>query len=224
MLAVLVFRASSFGASNMMLRDLCSASLCCAVLAGCGPGRRAAAPSPAGVVPGTYAMEICRGPCHGQAGDTVLVRGHLVIEAAEYPLSELPPVARKHLEHDIFMRVRDDSVLDPNACFELTRVREVHSYAGANRVGLTRGEPSRGDSVGVDLFHSPDAGYYVILQSVRGELRGRGHSWGVGDARVDVPQDSVYARRIGPPDRSLCVRAAEVEAAAREARQTPPRP
>jgi hypothetical protein len=208
----------------MMLRDLCSASLCCAVLAGCGSGRRAVAPSPASVVPGTYAMEICSGPCQGQAGDTVLARGHLVIEAAEYPLSELPLVARKYLEDDIFMRVRDDSIRDPNACFELTMVRRSGSYAGANRVGLTRAEPAGGDSVGVDLFHSPDAGYYVILQSVRGELRGRGRSWGVGDGRVDVPQDSVYARRIGRPDRALCIRAAEVEAAAREARRTPPRP
>jgi hypothetical protein len=31
----------------------------------------------------------------------------------------------------------------------------------------------------------------------------------VGDAAVSVPDDSVVARRIGRPDRGLCVRAAE---------------
>jgi hypothetical protein len=199
----------------MMFRELCSASLCCAVLAGCGSGRRAAAPSPAGVIPGTYAIEICRGPCHGQAGDTVLTRGHLVIEAAAYPLSELPPVARKHLDHEFmeFMLMGDDSVLDPNACFVLTRVRESHLEG----VSLTRVKPVRGDTVHVDLHRSPDSGYFAVLHAAAGELRGWGRFWEVPRVTAPAPPDSVRARRIGRPDRGLCIRAAEIEAAAREA-------
>jgi hypothetical protein len=171
------------------------------------------------MLPGTYSIEICRGPCGGAAADSVLARGHLVLEA-EYPLSEVPQPARGYLEDDIYMRVRDDSILDPNACFVFTRVRESGGYAGLARVGVTRAELHGGDTLAVDLFHSPDAGYYAILQIKRGELRGRGHSWGFGITGGE-PVDSIRARRIGPPDRSLCIRAAEVEA---EALRHPPRP
>jgi len=76
----------------------------------------------------------------------------------------------------------------------------------------------------VALYQSPDAMYYAILRPGGEELRGRGHSYGHGAAAVSGPQDSVLARRIGPPDRSICIRAAEAEAAALEARRTPPRP
>jgi hypothetical protein len=167
-------------------------------------------------------MEICRGPCHGQAGDSVLVTGHLVIEAAEYPLSELPPVARKYLddEYSEFMRMGDDSVLDPNACFVLTRVRTGHLQG----VGLTRVKPVRGDSVSVDLQRSPDSGYFAVLHAAAGELRGWGRFWSVPRETGPASPDSVRARRIGRPDRSLCIRAAEIEAASWEAQRTPSRP
>ncbi|MFL5538424.1 MAG: hypothetical protein ACJ8J0_05500 [Longimicrobiaceae bacterium] len=205
----------------MTLRFSCA---CCVVLAGCGPIAPAAAPSPAGVAPGTYAMEICRGPCHGRAGDSVLVRGHLVIEAAEYPLSELPPVARKYLEErdDLMLMGDDDSVLDPNACFVLTQARVGYRYG----VGLTRANAVRGDTVKVDLYRSPDSGYFVVLRAAAGELRGWGRGWSYPpvDSPGAVPLDSVRARRIGRPDRALCIRAAEIEAAAWEAQRTPSRP
>lgn len=205
----------------MMLR-YSLARACCVVLAGCRPIPPAAAPSPVGVVPGTYAMEICRGPCHGRAGDSVLVRGHLVIEAAAYPLSELPSVARKYLELDDSMLMGDDSVLDPNACFVLTRVREGYVYG----VSLTRVEPVGGDTVRVNLDRSPDSGYFVVLRAAAGELRGWGRGWSYPpvDSPGAVSLDSVRARRIGLPDRARCIRAAEIEAAAWEAQRTPARP
>lgn len=189
----------------MMLRFSCA---CCVVLAGCGPARQIAAPSPAGVAPGTYAMEICRGSCHAGVEDSVLVRGHLVIEAAAYPPSELPPVARKYFERDELMLMGDDSVLDPNACFVLTRVRGY-----LEGVGLTRVEPAGGDTVRVDLYRSPDSGYFMVLRAAAGELRGWGKGWS-HPAVEAASLDSVRARRIGPPDRALCIRAAEEAAAA----------
>jgi hypothetical protein len=170
-------------------------------------------------------MEICRGPCHRRAGDSVLVRGHLVIEAAEYPLSELPPVARKYLEErdDLILADSEDgSLRDPNACFVLTQARVGYRYG----VGLTRVEPARGDLVGLDLYRSPDSGYFVVLSAAAGELRGWGRGWSYPPEGPPgaVVLDSVRARRIGRPDRALCIRAAEIEAATWEAQRTPSRP
>lgn len=170
------------------------------------------APGPVDLA-GTYAVTICRGPCRGLADDSVVGRGHLVMEATYLP-SELPAAARRVLEGEEFLRMGDDDrVLDPNACFVFERIRSG-SYAGIVGVGFTRADVGPGDTVGVDLFHTPDAGYYVILHRAGTDLRGRGHSWGVGAAAIDVPQDSVVARRVGPPDRAVCVRAAEAAVAA----------
>lgn len=219
MLAVLVSRFFDFGEALMIPLRVVLACACCVVLAGCGLGRQAAAPSPAGVVPGTYAIEICRGPCHGRAADSVLSRGHLVIEAAAYPLSELPPVARRYLERDKLMLMVKDSVPAPNACFVLTQGHRAYRYG----VSLTRAEPAGGDSMRVDLHRSPHSGYFVMLRAAAGGLGGWGRGWSYPP--VDAGSlDSVRARRIGGPDRALCIRAAEIEAAAWEAQRQPPRP
>lgn len=194
----------------------------CGVLATCALTPRPAASTRDALPTGTYRIDICRGGCRDLATDTVLARGHLVIEASAYSPAELPQPARKYLEDDIYMRVLDEELLDPNACFALTRVTDAHSYAGSEQVGITLAAREKGDSVIVDLFHSPDAGYYVVLAAAGGELRGRGQSWGAGDAAF--PADSVRARRIGPPDRGLCIRAAEAAAAERAAPRAPSRP
>src|SRR5205823_287226 len=102
----------------------------------------------------------------------------------------------------------------PNACFVLSRLQSgIHTHAGVEPVGLTLLQPRGADSLQVVLFQSPDAGYYAVLRASPGELHGRGASWGVADAAVSVPDDSVYARRIGPPQRSRCIDAANAAAA-----------
>lgn len=191
----------------------------CVFTAGCALGREARIPASAASLAGTYRIEICSGPCTGGPGDSVVARGHLVVERRAYPVSSLPPRARALAEREVFLRVRvPDEVVDPNACFAFERrprqAGEIDSFAEALGVGFTLAALRR-DSLLVGLYHSPDAGYYAVLGRAGDELRGRAHYWGVGDAADESPDDGVGARRIGPPDRGLCIRAAEAEAAPR---------
>lgn len=183
-------------------------------LGSCGMATRHAPDQSATGTAGTYEVRICRGPCDQGRPDSSMVTGTLVLEATRYPLSELPASVVSHLEKHDFILTVIDSDRSPNACFVLNRVRQPRTYAGLTKNGVTTWEA---DSVGTyrfPLYHSPDAGYVVHVTVDGGELRGRGRSWGVGDARVDLPMDSIYGRRVGPPDRGICVRALEAEVTA----------
>jgi hypothetical protein len=202
----------------MTLRSLFAASLLCWGLTACGLNRGRGASATPQIVPGTYRIEICRGPC---AADAVLARGYLVLERESYSASELPDTIREYFETRTSVLLRTIRGR-PNACFVLTRLRTgTGSYGGLTPVGLTLAEV-HGDSLGIMLYRSPDASYHALLHVLGGELRGRGISSGAGDAAVTSPDDSVHARRIGAPQRSRCVQAAEVEAAALRARMTRP--
>lgn len=87
-------------------------------------------------------------------------------------------------------------------------------------MSVTRWETDGSGTITLPLYHSPDAGYIATL-SVRGsELHGRGESWGSGTGDGPIPPDSIVGRRIGPPDRGICIREAEARAAARNRQQT----
>jgi hypothetical protein len=189
-------------------------------LGACAVNRNRAPPSIQSEARGTYGIDICRGPC-GAGSQAVLARGFLILEREPYPVSELPDSLREYFQGRTSVLLRSAGGR-PNACFVLTRLRsDAGSYAGITPVGLTRAE-LHGDTLAVTLFQSPDASYLVLLQPHGRELRGRGISSGHGDAAVSSPDDSVRARRLGAPDRSRCLRAAEVEAAALKARTTRP--
>ena len=143
-----------------------------------------------------------------------MVRGHLVLENEPYSLADVPEPARSELERRASILIRMQAEGRPNACFALVRAEGAETYAGLGRVGLTRW--AQEDSiVRVPLYGSPDAGYLARL-SVQGDrLRGSGRSRGTFPGAVDTPPDSIIGRRVGPPDRSLCIRAAEAEAARR---------
>src|SRR4051812_2213726 len=95
----------------------CAAIAFCA-LAACTLTHPPRIAAPDASVAGTYRVEICRGPCTGRPGDSVLARGHVVVERKGYPLSSLPPRARALAESEVFLRVRvPDEIVDPNACF-----------------------------------------------------------------------------------------------------------
>jgi hypothetical protein len=141
-----------------------------------------------------------------------MVRGHLILEAERYPFSDVPEPARSYLERHEFILVVIDAGRAPIACFVLDKSRGARTYGGITRVGVTKWVPDTVATVRLPLFHSPDAGYVATL-SIRGrELAGRGRSWGHGTGDGPIPPDSIIGRRIGPPDRSLCIRAAEAEA------------
>jgi len=76
--------------------------------------------------------------------------------------------------------------------------------------GLTRWRRSdEGGGFTIELYHSVDARYLATLEAHGRELHGRGESQGGRDPTEPVaPVDSIYARRIGPVDRSVCLRAA----------------
>ena len=198
---------------------------CCLASGGCFHHLPPHAGNGTALRPGTYALEICRGSCRGSPSDSVLAKGRLVIEEKTFTIADLPPGVRDYIVLATDLLTGPARDLDPNACFELKRTRaDLPTYAGTEPVGFTVVEHHRQDSVRVALFRSPDASYYAVLAVAGVELRGRGRSSGIGDAAVRLPQDSVHARRVGPPDRGLCIRAAEAAAAELEARRSPPRP
>jgi len=126
----------------------------------------------------------------------LLAEGRLVLEASSYSSADLPAKAQQYFKDWTALLLGAVAKDRPNACFVLDRVRSGEgSYAGIERVGLTLLEPHRADSVRVALYQSPDAMYYAILQPMGEELRGRGHSYGYGDAAVSGPQEF----RLRPP-------------------------
>lgn len=158
-------------------------------------------------VAGTYALTVCRASCDRHSG-RVLSTGRLVLEERPYYLTDIPEPARSFFERTERFLLYADAGGAPNACFAFD-AGTSGTLAGATRVGLTRWAMSSGDTLTVRLYHSPDAGYDVRASIVSGALAGRGESWGPWDKSEDVPPDLIEGIRIGPPDRSVCVRAAE---------------
>ena len=136
-----------------------------------------------------------------------------MLEDEPYPLSALPQAVRSYLGRYVSVLTAMDAGDAPNACFALTRAAGGRTYAGITKVGVTRWAPDTTATLQVPLFHSPDAGYLATLTIRGGELRGAGESWGSGTGDPTFPNDSILGHRVGPPDRGLCIRAAEADAA-----------
>jgi hypothetical protein len=181
-----------------------------ACIAACA-GRSRTAPAGESVA-GTYELVACRAPCDPGVRGTTLARGLLVLEDQPYPLQSVPEPARSHFQDDPYLLIDDDKIADPNACFVMQRIPKADTYAGLTRVGMTTWRGENGGGTWLRLYQSPDAGYVLSLSRSGRDLRGTGKSWGGEDPRAEFPRDSVYARRVGPPDRAPCIRAATEEA------------
>ena len=198
----------------MLWRPGLVAAVLVSALAACASrGARPIAPGAASGA-GTYAVIVCRERCDPARPEQALARGHLVLEDEPYPLSALPQAVRSYLERYVSVLTAMDAGDAPNACFVLTRAAGGRTYAGITKVGVTRWLPDSVATLQVPLFHSPDAGYLATLTIRGNELRGSGESWGSGTGDPPFPNDSIVGRRVGPPDRGLCIRAMEGEAAA----------
>jgi hypothetical protein len=176
--------------------------------ASCGRFEASAVPSAAAPASGTYSVTICPSPCDPSHAEGAVAVGHLVLENATYSDEEIEQVQRAYGGAGVFLYRAAGG--EPNACFGLTRTRRNRSYAGLSAAGLTRWRTSeRGDFVTILLYSSSDARYRTTLR-VRGrELHGRGESLlGRGLEQSEAPTDSIYARRIGPVNRSICLEAA----------------
>lgn len=144
---------------------------------------------------GTYRVSICRGPCEPDDTTRALAWGVLVLSERPIDPRRLPDTRK----------IDEDGDAPYNACFTLVQAVDAPTLAGVEPAALTHWEHDRRDTIEVLLFRSPDSGYYADLRATPDGLRGRGHSWGIDMGPVQFPDDSLAARRIGPPDPSRCV-------------------
>ena len=61
-----------------------------------------------------------------------------------------------------------------------------------------------GDTVGFFTYQTANAWNIVLAQMVGSGFQGAGHSEGAGIGDIDVPDEYVIARRIGPADVRRC--------------------
>lgn len=148
---------------------------------------------------GTYAMWLCRGTCSIADTATAPVAGILVLFDAPVAIDTLKfPEFRKALFDSIFL-LRPGS--SPNACFRLTRrTAKPQLMAGIFPVGFTHWA-TRGDSIAVLLFASPDAFSTVSGRILDGRLTGGDREDINGRDRVG---GDVHGLRLGPPDLQHC--------------------
>jgi hypothetical protein len=178
------------------------------VVAACGSRGRLPGTVPGLPPPGTYTVSICPTPCDPSRAESAAVVGHLVLETTSYTEAEVEAAQGIYGSRGAFLYRAAGG--EPNACFGLTRLREGLTYAGIRVAGLTRWRPSEeGGRFTIELYRSADARYLATLEARGRELHGRGESQGGRDPteRAAVA-DSIYARRIGPVDRNVCLRAA----------------
>lgn len=179
--------------------------------AACGPSGRPSVPGPNFPLPGTYAVSICPTPCSPARPESAAVVGHLVLETSSYTAAEVEAVQRTYGGRGAFLYRAAGG--EPNACFGLRRMRRGRTYAGLYVAGLTRWRRSdEAYGISIELYRSADARYLATLHAHGRELHGRGESQGGRDpAEPAAPADSIYARRIGPVDRNICLQAAATD-------------
>jgi hypothetical protein len=90
-----------------------------AELGGCAPRHQASTPAPGGLAPGTYAIQLCQGPC--SVREHVIAEGHLVVERERYSVDQLPAAARNYYRRYTALMLLGVAEGAPNACFALER-------------------------------------------------------------------------------------------------------
>jgi len=131
-----------------------------------------------------------------------------VLSNRVFALASIPEPARSYFEEferELLVLYAENR---PNACFVLQQGPHANTYAGVSRVGLTRWSPRPNGALGFPMFQTFDAGYSTRVRVTGRDLVGRGESWGPGATMDSIPPDSIFARRIGPPNLDVCVRAA----------------
>ena len=142
-------------------------------------------------VAGTYRLTACTAPCAGSDTATVVARGTLILDSAGPP------------RHSFSRRTYA-------GCFLLERRRDHPSYLALFPQGYTSWDQPTPDSIIFDTYRSPDAGHVVRATRTDSGFVGVGHSCGAGVAAIEVPDETVIGRRIGPPDATRCPRYGEL--------------
>jgi hypothetical protein len=157
---------------------------------------------------GTYRIEVCPGSCTAGRGRAAL-GGLLVMEDSSYSFATVPEPVRRLVTRESSWQVLAWSGR-MNACFVPTSAAAVATLGGGLPVGFTRWLPvDTAGTVGVWLFQTGSQGYAARFAIDGDTLRGTGRA--VTRLPFDDPRppDAVRGVRVGPPDRSLCVRAGE---------------
>jgi hypothetical protein len=166
---------------------------------------------PAPVVPGTYKIGVCPGPCNGDSAD---VRGWLIITEGQIDTSAFSGKERRTLLDNSMSLLHPN--LKPNACFVLETVkRDTKLLAGLIKVGLTRWDYADG-VLSVTLYRSPDASS-VAAGVVNGDEIVAGET---EEARIRgssrFRRSFLAGRRVGDPDLEVCRQGVTAETAERE--------
>lgn len=157
-------------------------------------------------VAGTYAVWLCTDACGTADTARAPVAGYLVLGDGPLSLEPLDADARKRLlnESAFFLWSPDRGERAGNACFSLSpRADRSGMLAGITRASVTAWE-SRGDTIEVGLYASPDA-FYTLRAIVReGRLVGSGRESGYIGRPFDNESGTVHGIRVGPPDVTRC--------------------
>lgn len=175
-------------------RDLCKAAVQVAACVGISFAH-AAEPLEQSVA-GSYDVLICKDSCPAAGDQGVLLKGRLVLFAAQ-----LQPAERDRLRLS-----RSFMGAELNGCFALEKLpdRGYKGYAGIDKAGLTSWS-IEGDELHFLLYRSPDAGYRVIVRRTKIGFEGTGQSWGAGVAAPpERTSERVVLRRTGVAEVSRC--------------------
>ena len=125
--------------------------------------------------PGTYSLLACRESCATTDTTDALAKGFVVLGA------------------------------DGEGCFEITRLQAFRSHLAVHRDGYTgwRQNPES-DTLVFWTYRGVDASHVVKAVLTNDGFVGKGHSAGAGAASLDVPDEFIVGRRLGPPEMNRC--------------------
>jgi hypothetical protein len=135
-------------------------------------------------VAGTYAVTFCVSEC--AEGDTslVLAQGVVVLDT---------------------VRLRESGGAENlAACFHIEKRKNVYGYLAVISPARSKWWVEAPDSIGFMTYQAPDASHVVLAQLANGGFQGTGTSDGDGLAEIDVADEYVIGRRIGPADARQC--------------------
>lgn len=162
------------------------------------------------IVAGTYEVLICIGSCAGIPPERAQARGILVLEDTAYHVNVLPESTRTYLRENLPYLTQIEARGMPNACFVLDRNTDVRptTWAGFQSVGFTRWtRDDTVDAISTVLFRGSDVRYTARFSLHGDSLRGKSVVWDATSAGEPGPPEEIVGRRVGPPNRELCIQA-----------------
>lgn len=153
-------------------------------------------------VAGTYALAICASNCDSRQPKTA-VRVTLVLFDANLDMGRLLPAERRDVQRSYAINLDLDNSAPPNACYVIDTFAD--SAGGLPSRAYTRWRRLPSDSLRIDLFHGPDAGYFLQLKIRADIVSGLAAHWSVREGGRNTA-DSVRGKRLRDADVHNCSR------------------